>query len=121
MSKKEEKEEKEVANIIVKPYTAEAVVAHEARVGGKRNLKEVVVTDDETDFYYLVKRPTRSVLQAVTGAKDKSDINGASKILMGCVLEGDMEAIEHNGAMYLSLVEAITTLIGGVRSEIKKL
>ena len=97
--------------VIVKPYTTEAVAEHEA-----------IVTDDEgIDFYYLVKRPNRSVIQAITSANGKNDINGASKILLGCVLEGDLQAIENNGAMYLALVENITTLISGVKSEIKKL
>lgn len=107
---------------IVKPYNEEKVKEHEAKVGGKSNLREIVVTDDEgLEYHYLVKRPTRSVIQAITSANGKNDINGASKILMGCVLEGDMEAIENNGAMYLALVENITTLISGVKSEIKKL
>jgi len=108
--------------VIVKPYTPEVVAEHEAKVGGKSNLREIIVTDDEgLDFYYLVKRPTRSVIQAITNANGKNDINGASKIMLGCVLEGDLEAIENNGAIYLALVENITTLIGGVKSEIKKL
>jgi hypothetical protein len=108
--------------VIVKPYTAEAVAEHEGKVGGKSNLREIIVTDDEgVDFYYLVKRPSRSVIQAITSANGKNDMNGASKILLGCVLEGDMEALENNGAMYLALVENITTLISGVKSEIKKL
>jgi hypothetical protein len=115
-------EKTETKEIIVKPYTAEAVAEHEGKVGGKSNLREIIVTDDEGyDFYYLVKRPTRSVIQAITASNGKNDINGASKILLGCVLEGDMNAIENNGAMYLALVENITTLISGVKSEIKKL
>ncbi len=108
--------------VIVKPYTPEVVAEHEAKVGGKSNLREIIVTDDEgIDFYYLVKRPSRSVVQAITNSNTKNDINGASKILLGCVLEGDMQAIENNGAMYLALVENITSLISGVKSEIKKL
>lgn len=108
--------------IVVKPYTSEQVAEHEGKVGGKSNLREIVITDDEgVEFYYLVKRPSRSVIQAITAANGKNDINGASKILLGCVLEGDLLAIENNGAMYLALVENITTLIGGVKSDIKKL
>lgn len=109
-------------NLIVKPYNDEAVTAHEAKCGGKRNLREVSLTDDEgTEYVYLVKRPTRSVIQAVSEANSKNNMNGASKVLMGCVLEGDMDVIENDGAMYLALVEKITTLISGVKSDIKKI
>lgn len=112
----------ETKQVIIKPYTAETVAEHEAKVGGKRNLREVSISDDEgTVFVFLVKRPTRSVIQAITNANAKNDINAASKILMACVLEGDMDTVENNGAIYLALVENITTLIGGVKSEIKKI
>ena len=106
----------------MKKYTEKDILEHEAKVGGKSNLREIVVIDeDDNEHFFLVKRPTRSVIQAITAANAKNDINQASKILLGCVLEGDLEAVENNGAIYLALVEKITTLIGGVKSEIKKL
>ena len=46
--------------IVVKPYTSEQVAEHEGKVGGKSNLREIVITDDEgVEFYYLVKRPSK--------------------------------------------------------------
>jgi hypothetical protein len=107
---------------IFKPYTEADVIKHEAKVGGKRNLREIILIDDENNqFVYLVKRPTRSVIQAITESNNKKDINGASKILMGCVLEGELDQLENDGAMYLAMLENITTLISGVKSDIKKL
>lgn len=106
---------------IFKPYTDVQVNEHEAKVGGKRNLREITISDEDTQFVFLIKRPSRAVIQAVTEANSKNNINGASKILLGCVLEGDMEAVENDGAIFLALIESITALLGGVKSEIKKI
>ena len=53
------------------------------------------------------------------GAKDNTD--GVAKILLGCVLEGDLEAIENDGSLYLGMIEKITSLVGAAKGEIKKL
>lgn len=106
----------------VKPFTDFDIAAHEAKVGGKRNLRLIEIQDDEdTVFVYLVKRPTRSVIQAMTTAGAKNNTDGVAKILLGCILEGDLEVIENDGSMYLAMIENITTLVGGVKGEIKKL
>ncbi len=110
---------RKMADLGRKTYTENDINQHAAKVGGKNNLREIIVIDDNVEYHYLVKRPTRSVVQAV--AKNSNDVNAAAKIMIGCILEGDLEAIENNGAIYLSIVEKITSLIGGVKSEIKKI
>lgn len=111
-----------VAKKYIKPFTDETVAVHEAKVGGKRNLRIIEIADDDNNvFVYLVKRPTRSIIQAMTSAGAKSNTDGVAKILLGCILEGDLEAIENDGSMYLALIENITTLVGGTKGEIKKL
>lgn len=106
----------------IKPFTDEAITAHEAKVGGKRNLRLIEIPDDDNNvFVYLVKRPTRRVIEAMTAAGAKSNTDGVAKILLGCILEGDLEAIENDGSMYLAMIENITTLVSGAKGEIKKL
>jgi hypothetical protein len=106
--------------IIVKPYTPEVVAEHEAKVGGKRNLKEVIITDDEgVKYHYLVKRPSRNVVQASAEAMQKKDIKAQHKLALGCVLEGDMNIIEQDGVMFSELLARIQLIGSGVTSEIK--
>lgn len=113
-------EKTETKEVIVKPYTAEAVAEHEGKVGGKRNLKEVVITDDEgVKYYYLVKRPSRNVVQASAEAMQKKDLKGQHKLALGCVLEGDMEIIEQDGVMFSELLARIQLIGSGITSEIK--
>lgn len=110
----------EKKEIIVKPYTAEVVAEHEAKVGGKRNLKEVIITDDEgVKYYYLVKRPSRNVVQASAEAMQKKDIKAQHKLALGCVLEGDMDVIEQDGVMFSELLGRVQMIGSGVTSEIK--
>jgi hypothetical protein len=105
---------------IIKTYTDTQVLDHEAKVGGKRNLKEVIITDDEgTQYYYLVKRPTRSVVQASAEAMQKSDLKAQHKLTMGCVLEGDMEVIEQDGVMFSELLARVQMIGNSITSEIK--
>ena len=111
-----------IKNKVVKPYTDDQVQMHAAKVGGTRNLREVVLVDqdEQTDYVFLLKKPSRSVIQAVTEANSRNNINASSKVLMGCVLEGDMEVLEHDGSMYLSMIEHVTGLMNRVKGDLKK-
>jgi hypothetical protein len=107
---------------IIKPFTDETIAVHEAKVGGKRNLRLIELPDDDNNVYvYLVKRPTRSVIQAMTKAGSSNNTEAVAKVLLGCVLEGDVELLESDGSMYLSMIEMITSMVGGVKGEIKKI
>jgi hypothetical protein len=109
-------------NKIIKPYTESHIDEHAGKVGGRRNLREVIIhTDDDCSFHYLIKKPSKGVLQAVADYEAKKDIAGIQKVMMGCVLEGDKEAIEHDGAIYTDLLSKISELINSTKSEIKKL
>ena len=60
---------------IVKLYNDTDINDFEAKVGGKRNLKEVIITDDAgVQFYFLVKRPTRQVIQASAEAMENVSV-----------------------------------------------
>lgn len=105
---------------VFKTYTDVQVNEHEAKVGGKRNLKEIIVKDDEgSEYYYLVKRPTRAIVQASAEAMQKNDLKAQHKLTMGCVLEGDMEIIEQDGVMFSELLARIQLIGKSVTSEIK--
>lgn len=106
---------------IVKPYTEAEINAHAAKVGGKQNLREIEIITDDFQYIFLAKIPSRAVIQAISHANSKNDVNAAAKLLIGCVLEGDMQAVEDNGAIYMSLVEQLTSLVGSAKASIKKL
>lgn len=106
----------------VKPFSDVQVKEHALKVGGERNLREVSITadDGESVFVYLVKKPNRSVLKAITDAKEKKNINGVADLMLGCVLEGDKDAYEHDGAIYEELLTQIGKLVTSAKGDVKK-
>lgn len=116
MSKEEKKLE------VVRPFGDVEIEAHAAKVGGKRNLREVIVeTDDGYAFHYLVKKPSRAVIQAIVQHEAKKDITAQQKVMLGCVLEGDREAYENDGGIYGSLIGKIGELTNKANADIKKI
>lgn len=111
---------------VIKPYTEEQIIDHSGKCGGRRNLREIPITVDDGDyeFWYLVKKPSRAVLEAIASEeskKDKGSITTIQKLMMGCVLEGDKEAYEFDGAIYGQLIRQIGELVTQGKSEVKKL
>lgn len=110
---------------VIKPYSEEQIDAHAAKCGGRRNLREIsVITDDLEEFVYLVKKPSRNVLQAIAEEnekKDKKNITTIQNLMLGCVLEGDKEAYQHDGSIYTDLLKQMSHLVRTKRSEIKKI
>src|SRR5690606_9636702 len=85
---------------VIKTYTQSDIDTHAAKCGGARNLREICITadDGEYEFWYLVKKPSKAVLEALAAEeakKEKQNTSAIQKIMMGCVLEGDKEAYEH--------------------------
>lgn len=106
----------------VRPFGDAEIEAHAAKVGGRRNLREVIVkTDDGYAFHYLVKKPSRSVIQAIIQHESKKDVTAQQKVMLGCVLEGDREAYENDGGIYGELVGKIGELTKTARADIKKI
>lgn len=109
-------------NQVIRPYGDTEIENHAAKVGGRRNLREIsIVTDDNLEYCFLVKKPGRNVIQAIADAEQKKDINTQQKIILGCVLEGDREAIEHDGAIYGELIKSIGKLLESAKGNVKKL
>lgn len=109
---------------VVKPWDDAIVEEHAGKVGGRRLLKEITVTtDDDFQFVYLVKRPSRNVLMAISEKKKGNDIDtgAVAKLMMGLVLEGDMSTVENDGAVYSELMKQLGQLVKTASSEIKKI
>lgn len=109
--------------IVTRPYGEAEIELHAAKVAGRRNLREVSILTDEGQyqFDYLIKKPSRAVMQAVTDKKDSKDVNGVAKLLMGCVLEGDTEAYDNDGAIYEQLLKSIGGLVQSADGHLKKI
>ncbi len=116
-----------IPRTVVKTYTDETVESHAGKCGGLRNLREIpIYTDDNYEFWYLVKKPSKNVLQAIAYEKEKGDkkndpntINEIQKIMMGCVLEGDIQAFENDGSIYVALCKEIGKLATTASSTLK--
>ncbi|WP_417366894.1 hypothetical protein [Flavobacterium beibuense] len=107
---------------VVKPYNDEQIDAHAAKIGGRRFLKEIYVdTDDGYRYIYLVKRPSRSVIDAVAEKGKKEDVNGITKLMFGCILEGDMKALDNDASIYQVLIQKISELSRNAKAELKKI
>lgn len=107
---------------VVRPYTDADIEQYAGKVGGKRNLKEVVITtDDNYVFHYLVKKPSRSVLQAIAASESKKDTDAIQKLMIGCVLEGDKDSFEFDGAIYAQLLKQVGGLVNLAKGEFKNL
>lgn len=117
--------EQVVPPTIIRPFTEEQIDAHAAKCGGRRNLREIPITTDSNEqFVYLVKKPSRAVMQALAeeGEKgDKKNITTIQKLMLGCVLEGDKEAYEYDGAIYTKLLKGIGGLVNTAKEEVKKI
>ena len=123
--------------VINKPYSEEKIEELAGKVGGRRNLREITIVTDGGDYQcvYLIKKPSRAVMEAIADAEAKGsantdkglpvkkgqDIGKIQKLMMGCVLEGDKEAYEHDGAIYTQLLMHVGELVKEAKGELKKL
>lgn len=107
---------------VVKKHTDADVIEASAKVGGKQNLRVVTIaTEDGIDYEYLVKKPSRSVMSAIAKYEEKKDTNAIEKMMLGCVLFGDADAYEHDGAVYNQLMTEIGKLVQTAKGSTKKL
>ncbi len=115
-----ETQEPTTTYIVVKPWGEAEIEKHAAHCGGRRILQEItIVTDDDYQFAYLVRRPSRNVLRAIGDNKDKP--SEVESLMMGLVLEGDKAAFEHDAAIASQLLKQIGGLLKTAKSDIKKL
>ena len=113
---------------IVRPFDEAQIEDHAAKCGGRRLLKVIeVTTDDDYQFHYLVKRPSRAVLTAIAEKKKgngntaEMDVAAIEKLMLGLVLEGDRSALDNDGAISGQLLKKLGGLVSSATSEIKKI
>jgi hypothetical protein len=112
----------------VKNWDDSAKQAHAAKCGGERNLVEVdVITNDNYRFSYLVKRPTKTIVQAIAeieakheSKKEPKDKTNIQNLMLGCVLEGDKDAYDNDAAIYSVLMKRISELVKEAKVDLKK-
>lgn len=103
----------------LQPVSPEAILAAKAKYGENR-LKLIGIEVDGKDIDYLLRKPGRSVIEAV--ARHKGDITAANKVLLtNCVLAGDADALDQDGDVYAQVLKHISGMMRGAKSTVKKL
>ena len=91
---------------------------------GSNTLREVTIKleDEDGEYQFVIRKHSRSVMDAMAKAGAKDKVEDANKILVAnCVLGGDMAAFENDGAVYLAVLEQVTLLMGKSEAAVKKL
>lgn len=88
---------------------------------GKKRIKEIALESEDGTFRYVLRKPGRNVMDAIAKAGEK-DVAAANRIFINnCVLGGDMEAIELDGDIYLTILQEIAALTTEKKIKVKKL
>lgn len=89
-----------------------------AKHGKDLRLCSVTTQNGET-FAFVLKKPTRGVIQAVSGVGD--DTTKASDLMIeNCVIAGDKDALE-DGEVFVAVLEEVGNLFGAATTSVKKL
>ncbi len=114
-------------NEVIKTYSDAEKQEFEAKYG-KRNVVEFSIeTDDNYTFMYLVKRPSKAVIQAIAEIENKpdnqklpKDVTNMQNLMEGCVLAGDKQAYEADAFIFTDLMKKIGGLLHRAKGELKK-
>lgn len=101
--------------------TQEEIDAWKAKYG-KNSLTQVSVESNGENYEFIIKRPGRTVLDAIAEYGMKKEVTKANKVMVtSCVLAGDMEAMENDGAVYGAVLQEISALMEKTQTAVKKL
>lgn len=104
---------------MIKPFSAitpDDIQDWKARYGD--NLSEVEISN----FRFVVKKPSRSVLDLMAQHGKKQDVVAVNKALVSnCVLGGDIDEMENDGGVYATMLEELTKLMEKKKAVVKKL
>ena len=85
---------------------------------GKRLRHVSVVVDEDERYDYLIARPNKNVILAMSSHRD--DLDKANDLLINsCVVAGDKEALE-DSSVYTTVLMAISEMIKGQAAFIAK-
>lgn len=83
---------------------------------------ETTIPGEGPEAKFVIKTPTRSVMDLTAQHGLNKNVTASNKVLINnCVLGGDMEIMERNGAVYSHLLNEINKLVVIKEVEVKKL
>ena len=79
-------------------------------------------SEGEIAARFILKKPTRWIMDAVASSGLKKDVIASNKVLIAnCVLGGDMDLLEQDGGIYSALLRDINKQITFYEGDLKKL
>jgi hypothetical protein len=104
----------------LQPVTEELVLELKAKYSEKRLRRLKIKTAEGDILEFIIRKPTRSVIEAVGNCK--GDATAANKILIAnCVLAGDGDALENDGDVYGDVMKGVGSLMKTQQSTLEKL
>lgn len=90
---------------------------------GEDNISQIIIkTADDKTADFIVRKPSRPVVDAVAKHNAAKDTTAAAKSMINnCILAGDIEKMEQDGGIYSSLLVRLTEQIKSYDTEVKKL
>lgn len=100
--------------------TPDENAAFEAKYG-KQYISDLSIEVDGEKYQYVVRKPDRAVLKLIGKYAVENNVEKVNEALIkNCVLAGDMEALDKDGAVYLAVLNEINLLKSKAKSTIKK-
>ncbi|MFD2566078.1 hypothetical protein [Pseudotenacibaculum haliotis] len=87
---------------------------------GKHRIKDITFEVDGISYGFVLRKPSRSVMEAVAKEGEKNIAAANNIFLKNCVLGGDMEAIDLDGDVYLIVIKEISLLLNKKNITVKK-
>lgn len=80
------------------------------------------ITTEPQIATFILKKPSRHVMNLVGELGAKKEITKANNALISnCVLGGDMDVLESDGAVYSEVIASIERMMGAKKRSLKKL
>lgn len=78
-----------------------------------------VTTQNGDAFEFILKKPSRATIQAVSSVGDNTT-KASDLMIENCVVGGNLEALE-DGEVFIAVLEEVGNLFGAATSTVKKL
>jgi hypothetical protein len=102
--------------------TPDLIQEWKAKYGASNIFEAAVESTDGENHNYIIRTPSRTVMDATAELGSKKDYKGANKVLISnCVLAGDDQALENDGGIYGALLEELAKLQRKKTVAVKKL
>lgn len=104
----------------LQPVTPDVILEAKAKYSEKRLRLVTVTTLEGDELEYLIRKPNRNVIEAVSQLN--GDLTKTNKILIAnCVLAGDADSLENDSDVYGEVMKQLGALMKGATSTVKKL